>query len=119
MYEATLPSSVLVLFGHKGQDQARHKELLVLNLTWESSKDLQSTDLKLLARLLSMCSQDLYLKLFPGLDPSLFWYKMLRRHDFHEKPLIPKSYSLEDDLEKTSNYKIIPLRKGIDSIVFA
>lgn len=81
-------------------------------------KDLQSANLKLLARLLSMWTYNSYLKLFPGLYPSLFWYKMLRRQDFHGRSSILYSYSLVDDLEKTSKFQIFPLRKGIDSIVF-
>lgn len=72
MHKATLSSTIPVLSGREGQDQARCKELLVLKLTWENSKDLQSTSFKLLTRLFSMCSQDLYLKRFSGLYPSLF-----------------------------------------------
>lgn len=73
--------------GHKGKDQAdcKFKELLILKLTWENSKDPQNTNLKLLARLVSMWSRDSYLKFFLGLYPSLFWYKMLRRQDLQWK----------------------------------
>lgn len=43
---------------------------------------------------------------------------MLERQDFHDRSSILYSYSLEDDLKKTSKYKIFPLRKGTDGIAF-
>lgn len=103
-----------ILWDHKGQHQAqcKFKELLVLKLTWESSIKASKVLTSNCLHVCFPCEYTIPIWNFPGLYPSLFWYKMLERKDFHERSSILYSYSLVDDLEKTSKYKIIPLRKG-------
>lgn len=47
----------------------------------------------------------------------VFFSSIKCSRDFSERSSIPYSYSLVDNLEKTSEYKIITFRKGRDSTV--